>query len=146
MGEPDSPLIQESLSERELEILGYIAAGWSNQQIAEKLVVSLNTVRWHNKRLYEKLGVHTRTLAIAVAKEQGLLGEKAARRNRTLPVQVTPFIGRRVDLAAIRVRLGEPDCRLLTLLGPGGIGKTRLAVQAAADCADLYADGVVYVS
>jgi predicted ATPase/DNA-binding SARP family transcriptional activator len=50
-----------------------------------------------------------------------------------LPAPSTPFIGRKDELAEIEARLSEPDCRLLTLLGPGGIGKSRLALQVAAD-------------
>lgn len=48
-----------------------------------------------------------------------------------LPVQLTPFVGREAELAEIRTRLQEPTMRLLTLLGPGGIGKTRLALEVA---------------
>jgi predicted ATPase/DNA-binding SARP family transcriptional activator len=49
-----------------------------------------------------------------------------------LPAQSTPFVGREDELAEIAARLGDPDCRLLTLVGPGGSGKTRLALEAAA--------------
>ena len=48
-----------------------------------------------------------------------------------LPASVTPFIGRQVELAEIKSRLEDPGCRLLTILGPGGVGKTRLALEAA---------------
>jgi predicted ATPase/DNA-binding SARP family transcriptional activator len=48
-----------------------------------------------------------------------------------LPVQLTPFIGREAELAAVTERLRRPDCRMLALVGPGGIGKTRLALEAA---------------
>src|SRR5258708_15631638 len=60
--------------------------------------------------------------------------------------QSTPFIGRTDELAEIAQRLGDPACRLLTLVGPGGIGKTRLALQAAADQLTNYEDGVYFVS
>ncbi|HSR32353.1 MAG TPA: BTAD domain-containing putative transcriptional regulator [Anaerolineae bacterium] len=50
-----------------------------------------------------------------------------------LPAQTTPFVGREKDLAELSTRLQDPTCRLLTLLGPGGIGKTRLALQLAED-------------
>src|SRR5258707_4216614 len=48
-----------------------------------------------------------------------------------LPQHLTPFIGRTGELAQLAERLSDPNCRLLTLVGPGGIGKTRLALHAA---------------
>jgi len=63
-----------------------------------------------------------------------------------LPVQPTPFVGREAVLAEIADRLQDPDCRLLTLVGPGGIGKTRLALEAAAAQLDNYAHGIWFVS
>jgi len=53
-----------------------------------------------------------------------------------LPAQMTPFIGRVQELADILQRLHDPACRMLTLIGPGGIGKTRLAVAVAQSLAD----------
>jgi len=63
----------------------------------------------------------------------------------TLPPDPTPFIGREPELAQIAARLADPDCRLLTILGPGGIGKTRLAVRAAQAAADRFAHGACFV-
>src|SRR5258708_6470612 len=63
-----------------------------------------------------------------------------------LPSQLTPFIGRESELAQIAERLADPACRLLTLVGPGGIGKTRLALEAAANQLAYYEDGVTFVS
>jgi predicted ATPase len=62
-----------------------------------------------------------------------------------LPHQGTPFIGRRAELIEIASRLSDPSCRLLTLVGPGGIGKTRLALQAAASERANYRHGVYLV-
>jgi DNA-binding SARP family transcriptional activator/predicted ATPase/TolA-binding protein len=62
-----------------------------------------------------------------------------------LPPQTTPFVGRQAELAQIARHLDQPDCRLLTLIGAGGIGKTRLALQAAGQALDAYADGVYFV-
>jgi len=65
--------LEEPLSDREQEVLMYIAAGLSNIQIADKLFVSLNTIRTHTKKINSKLGVHSRTQAVARAKELGLI-------------------------------------------------------------------------
>ena len=62
-----------------------------------------------------------------------------------LPLASTRFIGREAELAQIEDYLDAPDCRLLTLIGPGGVGKTRLAYQAAASKAGDFASGVCAV-
>lgn len=66
---PDASL----LSSRELEVLGLIAQGHSNQQIAEQLFISLHTVKTHARRIHGKLGVERRTQAVAMAKKLGLM-------------------------------------------------------------------------
>ncbi|MBX3084915.1 MAG: tetratricopeptide repeat protein [Anaerolineae bacterium] len=64
----------------------------------------------------------------------------------SLPTQPTPFIGRQAELSQIVHHLADPNCRLLTLVGSGGIGKTRLAVQATRALVDIFSDGAVFVS
>jgi predicted ATPase/class 3 adenylate cyclase len=64
---------------------------------------------------------------------------------RNLPAPRTSFVGRTDELASIDRLLDEPDCRLLTLVGPGGVGKTRLALEAAARRIDRYQHGVHFV-
>ena len=68
-----------------------------------------------------------------------------------LPAQLFPFVGRVAEVAAIAQRLEDPACRLLTLVGPGGSGKTRLAQEAAAGILSAeqlgsFEDGVFFVS
>jgi LuxR family maltose regulon positive regulatory protein len=69
---PGSELV-EPLSEREIEVLQLIAAGHKYQEVAEQLVISLNTVRHHTKNIYSKLEVNNRTQAIKKANELDLL-------------------------------------------------------------------------
>jgi ATP/maltotriose-dependent transcriptional regulator MalT len=60
----------EPLNEREIEILSLMAQGLSNSAIAERLMLSTKTIKWHAYNLYGKLGVNSRTQAIAAAREQ----------------------------------------------------------------------------
>ena len=65
--------LMDPISEREIEVLHLIAAGLSNREIAEKLFISLNTVKTHTKNINSKLDVNSRIKAVARAKELGLL-------------------------------------------------------------------------
>jgi predicted ATPase/class 3 adenylate cyclase len=67
------------------------------------------------------------------------------RHPNNLPTQASSFVGRDAELGAIRHRLEEEAVRLLTLTGPGGTGKTRLALRVAADQIDRFDDGVFFV-
>lgn len=67
------------------------------------------------------------------------------RQSPQLPPQPTPFIGREQELAKLAEYLADPHCRLLTIVGPGGTGKTRLALQTAYGHATIFADGVAFV-
>lgn len=61
------------LTSREIDVLGLMAGGLSNQQISDKLFISLNTVKTHSKNLYEKLGVTRRTQAVFEGKKRNLI-------------------------------------------------------------------------
>jgi len=92
--------------------------------------------------LAEELGVEP------LAETQALYHRLKTRRETSphnLPPQTTSFVGRRAELAQIAHHLDQTDCRLLTLIGAGGIGKTRLALQAAGQALDAFADGVYFV-
>jgi predicted ATPase len=62
-----------------------------------------------------------------------------------LAVQPTKLIGRDRELAALRALVRDEDVRLLTITGPGGVGKTRLALALANEVSDDFGDGVVIV-
>jgi predicted ATPase/DNA-binding CsgD family transcriptional regulator len=140
----------ELLNEREQEILKHLAAGSSDQQIADELFLSLNTVKWYNRQIYSKLGVGSRTQAIARVKDFGLTGRSNNTAIETLPVPRYPlpahtplFIGRSQEMAEVKQLLHVS--RLLTLTGTGGIGKTQLALRVAAEVAGSFADGACFV-
>jgi predicted ATPase/DNA-binding SARP family transcriptional activator len=73
----------------------------------------------------------------------GSVAPSAAAHN--LPASLTPLVGRGAELAEIAARLGDPGCRLLTLVGPGGAGKTHLAQVAAAAQRERFSHGVYWV-
>ncbi len=62
-----------------------------------------------------------------------------------LPIQSTPFVGRKKEISEIIKILKEPECRVLTITGSGGVGKTRIAVQAGAEMFEDFPDGVFLV-
>jgi len=69
MTQPSMQLLAEPLTKREVEVLKLIEAGCSNQDIAEQLVISIPTVKRHISNIYAKLGVKSRTQALAIGKE-----------------------------------------------------------------------------
>lgn len=75
-----------------------------------------------------------------------LAGAQRARSAARLPVLLTPLIGRTDDLNALGEWLGDLTCHIITIVGPGGIGKTRLALAAAHKYSGLFRDGAVVVA
>ena len=133
--------------QRELEILRLTADGLTNQAIVERLFLGFETVKWYLKQIYGKLHVSNRAQAIAVAHATGLLNATPPARElsaprHNLPHQLTPFIGRVSELAQLAQHLTDPACRLLTIVGPAGMGKTRLALEVAAALLPRFEDGV----
>src|SRR5689334_17700747 len=142
----------EGLSERATDILRLLATGLSDREIAEQLVMTVNTVKWYNRQIYGKLGVGSRTQAIARARELQLLdkdnGTKASFQTvhsapkHNLPVETTHFIGRKHEMEVISRLLDT--AHLLTLVGPPGTGKTRLALRLGEKMADAFHEGVYF--
>jgi predicted ATPase len=96
--------------------------------------------------------IRTRTLPVAAQPPRVLPGglarsgrETARRVRHNLPHQTTPFVGRTAELAALRDLLAAPDQRLVTIVAPGGMGKSRLAHEAALVQIEHFSDGVYFV-
>ena len=140
----------ETLTEREQEILGWLAQGLSNREIANRLHLAHRTVTWYNTQIYSKLGVNNRDDAVSRAQELGIstlsnpkLTDTNTRHN--LPHQTTRFVGRQQELDDLARLIANPDAQLMTILAPGGMGKTRLGLAAAERQLHHFADGVYFV-
>jgi predicted ATPase/DNA-binding CsgD family transcriptional regulator len=139
------------LTTREVQILALIAKGRTNREIADQLVLSVETIKWYNKRAYQKLGVRNRVQAVKKAAKWGLLDKgrttketAPARPRHNLPAELSSFVGRAAELAEVRQLLDRS--RLVTLTGPGGTGKTRLALRLAHTMVKEEDRRVAYVS
>jgi DNA-binding CsgD family transcriptional regulator len=137
----------DDLTWREQEVLTLLAERLTNQEIAQRLHLAESTVKDYVGKILSKLYVKNRRQAVERAKALGILN--AVRKTRVkplidLPAEPTVFVGRKVELEKIKQLLGET--RLLTLIGTGGIGKTRLALKAAQDVAHDFEDGCCIVS
>lgn len=148
--------LAEPLTTRERAVLGLVGQQWTNRQIAGELVLAHSTVRWYLRQIYAKLGVAGRSEAVLRARALGLIAHATSSQpGSNLPAAATPFVGRQMELQALDELLLEPYVRLVTILGPGGIGKTRLALALARRDTErrvpgserlLFPDGVWYVS
>jgi len=150
MNDTKKGFVLDPLTSRELEILRLIEAGCTNREIAQKLMLSLETIKWYNKQIFSKLSVHNREQAVASARATGLLDApddvdelRAGTPQHNLPAQVTSFIGRQREITEILALLSFS--RLVTLSGPPGTGKTRLALQVASQVLGRFENGVYFV-
>lgn len=150
--------VVEDFKERELEIIQLMAQGATNQQIAEQLYISTNTVRWYNKQIYIKFDVKSRMKVVNLAREWGILDDEedieaepvdvfankvSSPKTHNLPIQLNSFIGREADIKAVQELLVTK--RLVTITGTAGVGKTRFAIQLGTQVADNYPDSVCFV-
>ena len=141
-------LIGTDFSEREIEILSLLADGLSNREIADRTGITLYTVKWYLKQLYSKLYVNNRTQAATKARELGLLEDSTADAGQivnNLPHLLTPFLGRQEELQQLQQVISDDAIRLITIHGLGGMGKTRLALEAAQRFSLMFPDGVFFI-
>jgi predicted ATPase/DNA-binding CsgD family transcriptional regulator len=151
MIEIDQPFGKVSLTERERDILRLLTNGLTDYEIAEAYFLTVGTVKWYNRQIYNKLGVRNRTEATTLAQRMNLLGSPSrpttpphSKPIHNLPAPLTSFVGRNRELTELKDALLAS--RLVTLTGPPGTGKTRLALEVAAALLEHYRDGVYFVS
>jgi predicted ATPase/transcriptional regulator with XRE-family HTH domain len=138
------------------------SAGLTEEELADRANLSVRTISDLERGL--KVTPQSGTvelladaLALSPGDRETLLASVPRRRHRPrtpdsvtqsghLPIDVTPLIGRERDEATAAHVLGSTHVRLLTLVGPGGVGKTRLAARVAGTVAGDYADGVAFVA
>ena len=132
------------------------AAGMTQEELADRAGISARTVSdierglrtvVHGdtaRRLAPALGLHDEERAKFEAVARRLVDD--THQPGDLPIPPTRLLGRARELASITARLQSLEVRLLTLTGPGGIGKTRLALEAAAQAQGLFGGGVFFVA
>lgn len=144
-----------------------VEAGLTQEELAERARISARAVSdlergvyqtpkmWTARQLAEALDLQGESRASFDAAARGTTGrptgsptqpEPAATGTSNLPASPTPFLGRNREIESVRETLLRPEVRLLTLTGPGGTGKTRLAIEAARGALREFPDGVYFVS
>jgi predicted ATPase/DNA-binding CsgD family transcriptional regulator len=131
----------DPLNEREYEILKMLADGLTNKQIGDKLFLAVATIRWYLRSIYPKLDVKNRTQAAIRARQMASAAPK-----HNLRCYGSPFVGRDTEIEDIHAMLRAKHIRLITIVGAGGMGKTRLSVEVGYQEVEQFADGVYFVS
>lgn len=136
------------------------AAGLTQEDLAERSGLSVDTISLLERGEHRRPHRYTRqglADALGLSQSDRIRFERAARppavsttahvaQHADLPSSLTPFIGREREVEEVRQKLLHPDVRLLTLTGPGGVGKTRLGLEVARQFQDRFADGVFFVA
>jgi predicted ATPase/DNA-binding CsgD family transcriptional regulator len=126
---------------REAEVLSLLGRHLTNVQIAEELCISVRTVESHVSALLRKMQLaDRRSLARHLDAQPGAPARSG---RRSMPTPITPFIGRAAERTALAAAVAGH--RMVTAVGPGGVGKTRLALSVAADVAPTRRDGAWFV-
>ena len=146
-------MLQDPIKPREIEVLRLMAEGLTNREIGERLYIGAETVKWYASEIYSKLHVSNRREAVKEAQLLGLLDDEEQAEQSSylmksnLPQQATPFIGRKQELDTVRELVEQDTTRVVTILAPGGMGKTRLAIEVASQLLDSqqFRDGAFFI-
>ncbi|MFN2344908.1 MAG: LuxR C-terminal-related transcriptional regulator [Dermatophilaceae bacterium] len=122
------------MTPREAQVLALLGDHLTYGEIGARLFISPRTVETHVESLRRQFGAGDRRELVRLA---------TAANGATLPAPLSSFVGREVERAELADALAV--ARLVTAVGPGGVGKTRLAQQVAADLITRHADGTFYV-
>jgi predicted ATPase len=121
-------------------------AGQTDQARLAGLIYAATNLKRYAATFHLPLPTHVELLYDDSQFESDSPGTQRSKKSRhNLPVQPTPFIGRSEQIAALKELLLRPDVRLVTLIGPGGTGKTRLSLQVAQEILDHFPQGVFFV-
>ena len=135
------------------------AAGLTQEDLSERTGITPQAIsllergerrrphRYTVQRLAEALGIEGRNLtSFEAASRRPVARQASPEPSRPLPAPITSLVGREEEIASVTRLLRQKDVRLLTLTGPGGVGKTRLAVEVGGRLQDEFSDGAVFVS
>ena len=136
------------------------AAGLTQEDLAERAGLSVDTISLLERGEHRRPHRYTRQSladALGLSQLERIRFETAVRmaairtaahvaQPAELLSQLAPFIGREQEVEEVRRKLLHRDVRLLTLTGPGGVGKTRLGLEVARQVRDQFADGVSFVA
>ena len=122
---------------------------WRQRELADQVGTTVVTVNRWERGIQQPSAYFRLKLCALFSKseeELGFVRERLPTSIENIPEHFTPLIGRKHDLARIASLLLDPKVRFLTLSGPGGVGKTRLAVETIAAMRQHFEDGVYFVS
>jgi predicted ATPase/DNA-binding CsgD family transcriptional regulator len=142
---PKTDAFIEPFTRREREFLALLADfNLAIQDIAAQMTIAPNSARWYARQIYAKLGVNSRHEAIRKATELQLIHSDLPdiRCLHNIPAPLTSFFGRKIEIQIIKKMLKNPEIRIVTLIGAGGVGKTRLATKVAEEMIETFQQGI----